>query len=97
LVEKMNTKKDFEATARIIARTAQAAREATEKGGAFQEGALTALSLVADGLAAQYGAENPRFDRARFFKACGLEAKVAKGKTAKELLRESLVIVKAKE
>lgn len=32
------------------------------------------LTFLAWGLAQDFAAENPRFDRARFLKACGLEA-----------------------
>lgn len=54
----MMTKQDFIAHAKII-------REAT--------GSFDAVHVIALALADYYAAANPRFDRARFLTACGVE------------------------
>jgi len=75
---KINAKPD-EATARIIAsqitrarlmcnvRNSTAARDIGEE-------AYTVARTIGEEFAALYAQENPRFNRARFFKACGMEA-----------------------
>jgi len=76
----MNTKKDFEATARIIREEItrvnielrQPAQHSAEVLLRF-EGAKLALGRVASLMAENYRRENPRFDCARFLKACGME------------------------
>jgi hypothetical protein len=57
------SRKDFQAIARVIyaART-----EPTTASGPY----LVALDRVAENLAGVFAAANPRFDRARFIKAC---------------------------
>ena len=67
----MTTKKDFESTARIIAgliADASAGQPITP----FREGVIFAARDMAEKFAYLYAADNPRFDRARFLKACGL-------------------------
>lgn len=59
------SKKHFEE----IAAELRAARELDSNPAARQ-----AVERVAEGLAKIFAGENPRFDRARFLKACGLPA-----------------------
>lgn len=63
------TKKDYEA----IARALKDAREAIEPDGrAFDVGYLTASDNAATALASALAHDSPRFDRARFLRACGV-------------------------
>ena len=59
------TKKDYEAIAAAIAHTKMLA----DSNG---YGAYSTLEEVAEQLAAVMAADNERFDRARFLKACGV-------------------------
>lgn len=75
----MNTKKDFEATARIIARERAREKEFavdTPEGEAYAEAWRDACNNFSFTYADLYGADNPRFDRARFLKACGMEGSI---------------------
>jgi len=63
------TKKDYEAIARALARQIDAFPSAIENHAAHCARAQT-CSNIADHCAA----DNPRFDRARFLKACGVES-----------------------
>lgn len=58
------TKKDYEAIARVIARNTRIADGDASR--------LSAVALIADGIADAMAADNPRFDRRRFVAACGL-------------------------
>jgi len=60
----MNTKKDFEAAARII-------RADLEK-----HGSDAAHYRIAREFSVMFANENPRFNRALFLKACGMEGSV---------------------
>lgn len=61
------TRKHFEAIASLISKyTDPLAAPGYDKG--VHHGAM----FIADELADYFAAENPRFDRARFLKACGL-------------------------
>ena len=70
----MNTKKDFEATARIIRAARDAARKLEDEGGdtATIKGWLACAGSIAEAFTAQYKADNPRFNEPLFFAACGL-------------------------
>ena len=65
----MLTKKDFKAVAEIVTRL----HPAKSKTGDFNKGENFALKNVAIKLADYFTTQNPRFDRNRFMKACGLE------------------------
>lgn len=60
----MNTKKDFETTARIL----RYERETCI--GNYETSSVQAIDDVARRFADQYAMDNPRFDRARFLAAC---------------------------
>lgn len=62
------TRKDYVAIAAAIHRTGMARRI-----GKGLDGERT-LQLVAIDIAATMAADNPRFDRARFLKACGVQS-----------------------
>jgi hypothetical protein len=66
----MNTKKDFEATARIIADEVDFIL--------VPKTSVRYLTIrrIADAFADLYARDNPLFNRALFFKACGMEASV---------------------
>lgn len=81
----MNTKKDFEATARIIADSYNAeikricasyepadSHAAQVARGAEGMGAFALYRSMAAAFADHYAQDNPRFNRARFFEACGI-------------------------
>ena len=57
------TKRDFELIASVFA------LETKEE---EQGRALAKMRWIATGLATKFSAENPRFDRERFLKACGV-------------------------
>lgn len=66
------TKRHFEAVATIIARHRATADMHAERG---HEGAETAQGVIANiarDMADLFADENPRFDRGRFLKACGV-------------------------
>lgn len=65
----MTTRKDFEQTAANIAYIVAEARASWE--GAALAAALATAEDIASQMAAGYGRDNPRFDRARFLAACG--------------------------
>lgn len=74
------TKKDFEATAAIIKNrravyqtVSVRSRPRNDHAVGFDYGALNALEVVALDMADMFAADNPRFDRARFLAACGIE------------------------
>jgi len=69
----MNSKKDFEATARIIAEVGRGARSGMYAGMTREAAFNELLSVLANEFCENYRRENPRFDCARFLKACGLE------------------------
>lgn len=58
----MTTKRDFEATARIL----------SEAMSVNDPGKREMVVFIAEMFVNRYKAENPRFDRARFLKACGI-------------------------
>jgi hypothetical protein len=58
------TRKDYELIASVIARRVDSA------GDEFTE--LNAITKVGVSLSAEFQRQNPRFDRERFLKACGL-------------------------
>lgn len=62
------TRKDYVAIAASIHRTGMAVNIGKRKTAEY------ALNLVAIDVAAQMAHDNPRFDRARFLKACGIQA-----------------------
>lgn len=62
------TRKDYVAIAAAIHRTGMAATIGPKKS------AQDAIRLAAIDIAATMANDNPRFDRARFLKACGIEA-----------------------
>ncbi len=61
------TKQDFE----LIARTVRDEREAAMRGVVLS--AKDACDQMADAFARRLASTNPRFDRARFLRACGVE------------------------
>lgn len=65
----MSTRKDFEQTAANIAYVVEEAKASWE-GPALVAALSTAMDFASQ-MAAGYGRDNPRFDRARFLKACG--------------------------
>jgi len=58
------TRKDYKEIASVIRRHRSEDTSGTMSG---------TLSMVADSLALVFQADNPRFDRARFFVACGMD------------------------
>jgi hypothetical protein len=82
----MSSKKDFEACAAIIRAQVQHAKatKAGRKSAPMCDGVLFACENIACDFAALYAAENPLFNRALFFKACGLEADGTTYKNANE-------------
>jgi len=70
----MNTKKDFIACAAIIRASVQASARALSEGGDVPTCNAWRASAqeFARAFANHYASENPRFDRVRFFEACGL-------------------------
>lgn len=58
------TKKDYE----LIAREIKKARNSV-----LSDSEMGILNLLITGLSEALGAENPRFDRTKFFAACGWE------------------------
>jgi hypothetical protein len=61
----MTTKKDFEATARILK---------DQRGMARALGQIAMLDNICIEFAALYGKDNPQFKRDRFLAACGMTA-----------------------
>jgi hypothetical protein len=70
------TKKHFEAIARIIKANMDHAKTWDDAAAGFDEGYGVGFGMgaqtVADDLADYFAKENPRFDRDRFLKACGV-------------------------
>lgn len=71
------TRKDYIATAEIIAQFVRdldrdALTTTTDRGLAILSGERVATQTLAHRLADMFAADNARFDRARFLKACGL-------------------------
>ena len=64
------TRKHFEAIARIISLRAGFDLSTVE----YDAGYNMAVSRVASDIADYFETENPRFNRARFLKACGVDA-----------------------
>lgn len=66
------TRRDYVAIAAAImnARAAIAGKEPQDAQGDLQDG----VSYAVDYLMVALGSENPRFDRARFLKACGVQS-----------------------
>lgn len=62
------TRKDYVAIAAAIHRTGMTVCIGQPKAAEY------ALRLVATDIAATMAADNPRFDRARFLKACGVQS-----------------------
>ena len=75
------TKKHYEAIAAIIASTRNNATLYPSNGHARGE----TLEVTASRLADYFTTDNPRFDRARFLQACGVESCNGKHKTVQEL------------
>jgi len=63
------TRKDYEATARVIRRNLERAHN---YGAQVRE--VLAVQDIAQEMADIFASDNPRFDRAKFLEACGLEA-----------------------
>ena len=63
----MSTKKDFEMTARILL---------TRKPGSTLPGEFIRWVDIVVGFADEYASQNARFDRKRFFIACGMKHEV---------------------
>lgn len=63
------TKKDYEAIARAIKQSGE--HQAVDEG--YCEGWQAAVSSVTHRVANVMQADNPRFDRSRFLKACGVQ------------------------
>ena len=61
------TRKDY------VAIAAELKRERFEVEAAMQTEAVNAIDRVAIGLCGLMSMDNPRFDRARFLKACGIQ------------------------
>lgn len=76
----MNTKKDFEATARIIAGERAAALKYAISEPQKGAGALLAIDRIMHLFAVMYAKENARFDAKLFFEACWVDT-VAKNLT----------------
>jgi hypothetical protein len=67
------SKKDYEAVAGIVKRAREvAANKAIHEPNAWVGGANIMSKAIALGVADYFAADNPRFDRVRFLKACGL-------------------------
>ncbi len=65
------TRKDYVLIANCIKDVYEYQKENDGKGSrALKQGAIR---VVAEGLATDFGQENPRFDRGRFLTACGVE------------------------
>ena len=62
------TRKDYVAIAAAIHRTGMAVNIGPKKTAEY------AIRLAATDIAATMAADNPRFDRARFLKACGVQS-----------------------
>lgn len=75
------SKKHFELVARVIKDAMQAEharylKQTEDTLGTAMEhsGALGAIATLANRFASEFADQNPRFDRTRFLKACGLDA-----------------------
>lgn len=64
------TKKDYESIAAIFARIDCNPETDTDS---FDDGHTTAMRCMAYELCTVFQRDNPRFDRERFLKACGIE------------------------
>jgi hypothetical protein len=62
------TRNDYVAIAAALHRSGMAVRIGPKKTAEY------AIGLVATDIAATLAADNPRFDRARFLKACGVQS-----------------------
>lgn len=69
------SRKNYEAVAAIVASVGPAPTHAGDSSPyvrGFGSGAASSQGIVADKLADYFASDNPRFDRARFLKACGV-------------------------
>jgi hypothetical protein len=69
----MNTKKDFEATARIIRGISKATKNGLLADLNGEQATAYLIGCFAEEYAHEYARNNPQFKRALFFKACGME------------------------
>ena len=69
----MMTRKHFEAVAEIIRLSAPLEPALHENESIWIDGAKDMLGRVASDLADLFAQENPRFDREKFLRACGVE------------------------
>lgn len=66
----MATKKVFQQTADILRKRLDQAKGMFNRSG--RDMAITAIQAIAKDFAEVYAADNPRFDKVKFFEACGI-------------------------